>query len=150
LVLEQKIVLPGYRYIWPLTYISKSNQGINAYFCLKKICILVYVVIIKHIFCMNDRLNICYKIYDWDLTLTFISRSYLGQKHVKTANSLKIFSRNINARGEQKAVSQSLWGPFSNLFDGNFLWPIFFQLCFQECKVNGKSKFQCYLLYYWF
>jgi hypothetical protein len=40
-----------------------------------------------------------------DLTLTFISRSYLGQKHEKTAYSLKIFSRTINARGEQKAVS---------------------------------------------
>jgi hypothetical protein len=41
-----------------------------------------------------------------DLTLTFISRSYLGQKPVKTANYLKIYiSRTVNARGEQKAVS---------------------------------------------
>jgi hypothetical protein len=39
--------------------------------------------------------------------MTFISSSYLGQKHVITENTLKIFSRNINARGEQKAVSKS-------------------------------------------
>jgi hypothetical protein len=38
--------------------------------------------------------------------LTFISRSYLGKKPVKTANILKIFfSKTIKARGEQKAVS---------------------------------------------
>jgi hypothetical protein len=40
-----------------------------------------------------------YKIHVRDLTLTFISRSYLGQKPIKTAKSLKI------TRGEQKAVS---------------------------------------------
>jgi hypothetical protein len=39
------------------------------------------------------------------LTLTFISRSYFGEKPLKIANSLKIFfSRTFSARGEQKAV----------------------------------------------
>jgi hypothetical protein len=37
--------------------------------------------------------------------LTFISRSYLGQKPVKTANSLKIFFRTVSVRAEEKAVS---------------------------------------------
>jgi hypothetical protein len=45
----------------------------------------------KPIFFMNDRLNTCNKINVRDLTLTFISRSHLGQKPVKTAKSLKIF-----------------------------------------------------------
>jgi hypothetical protein len=48
---------------------------------------LVCVMILKLIFCMNDCRNTCYKIHVWDLTLTFISRSYLGQKPVKTGNA---------------------------------------------------------------
>jgi hypothetical protein len=70
----------------------------------------VTVVIIKPIFCMNDRLNTCNKIHVQDLTLTFISRSHLGQnllkqQILKKAKSLKIFfSRTMSARGEQKAV----------------------------------------------
>jgi hypothetical protein len=51
---------------------------------------------------MNDHLNTCNEIHVRDLTL--ISRSNFGQKPVKTANSLKIFSRTIKARCEQKAV----------------------------------------------
>jgi hypothetical protein len=48
------------------------------------------VTYIKPILGMNDRVNTCNKIHGQDLTLTFISRSHLGQKPVKTANSLKI------------------------------------------------------------
>jgi hypothetical protein len=55
---------------------------------------------------MNDQLNTCNKIHVQDLTLTFISRSYLGQNPEKLANCLKIFfSRTVSARGEEKAVS---------------------------------------------
>jgi hypothetical protein len=49
--------------------------------------------------------------------LTFISRSYVGQKSVKTANSVKVFFRTVSARGEQKTVSLTLRGPFSSLFE---------------------------------
>jgi hypothetical protein len=84
-------------HIWPLTYISRSNQGHDAYFWLK-MYMLVYVVIIKLIFCMNDRFNTCNIIHIHDLTLTFISRSYLGQVHLQgqTFITVKIFKTVIN------------------------------------------------------
>jgi hypothetical protein len=47
---------------------------------------------------MNDRVNTCNKIHGQDLTLTFISRSHLGQKPVKTSNSLKICIINLSIK----------------------------------------------------
>jgi hypothetical protein len=66
------------------------------------------------------------KIHVHDLTLTFILRSYLGQKPVKTANSLKIsFSRILNARGEERLVSLSQRVPFSRTYISVTYIPIF-------------------------
>jgi hypothetical protein len=98
---RQKIVLPGYRKSYPrnpemYSYLSFDH---NAYFCLK-MSDLVYVVIIN---------------------LLFISRSYLGQKPVKTANSLKIF-RTLNTRGEQKQ--------FHNLYE------VLSQVCLRQHPVT--------------
>jgi hypothetical protein len=54
----------------------------------------------------------------WYLTLTLISRSHLGQKPVKTANSLKnLFLQNRKCQRWTKSSFKSLWGPFSSLFE---------------------------------
>jgi hypothetical protein len=140
LVLEQKFVLPGYSKsyprnpewtcIWPFTYISRSNQGHNAYFYLK-MSNLLYVVIIKLIIIMNDRLNTSYEIHVWDLT--FISRSYLGQKPVKTANSLKNLLQNHKCQGWKK--SSFIISMRSSSLLRQFPVTDIFWLCFWKAKV---------------
>jgi hypothetical protein len=45
--------------------------------------------------------------------MTFIPKSYLGWKPVFK----NLLSKTVSARGEQKTVSISPWGPFSSLFE---------------------------------
>jgi hypothetical protein len=83
---REKIVLPGYRKLYLRNLVMYSYLTLDLYFNVKpmswcllrfsksyNVCNLVYVVIIKHVICMNDRFNTCNIIHARDLTLTFIS-----------------------------------------------------------------------------
>jgi hypothetical protein len=129
------MVLPGYwksyqriwkcTHNWPLRYISRSNQGGYSYFRLK-MSNLVYAVIVKVFFCMNDCLNTCNQIHIKYFTLTFISRSYLGQKPVKTANSLKNLHQHHKCQRWSKSCFIISKRSFLKFVWGNYLLPIFF------------------------
>jgi hypothetical protein len=65
------------------------------------------------------------------------------------ANSLKIFFRTVGARGEQKAVSKSLRGPFSSLFEATSCDQYFSD--YASCEGMKNHNFNAKLLiYYWF
>jgi hypothetical protein len=76
------------------------------------------------------------------LTLTFILRSNLGQKPQKSLIFKNLLSQKHKCQNWTKSSFIIPKKSFLKFIQGNFLWPIFFRLCYLECKYE-KSQFQC-------
>jgi hypothetical protein len=77
------------------------------------------------------------------LILNFILRSNIGQKHQKISKFLKnLLPQNHKCQNWTKSsfiISKKF---FLKFVRGNFLWPIFFRLCYRQC-IYVKSQFEC-------